>query len=66
VARVFEITVADGALFLGRTRLQPQSESVFVNSGLAIEFVMDSRGVPTHLFDKHVSGDYRFDRAGSP
>ena len=66
VARVFEIRLADGALFLGQTRLQPQSETVFVNGGLAIEFVMDSRGVPTHLFDKHVSGDYRFDRVGSP
>ena len=45
-----------------QTRLQPQSETVFVNGGLAIEFVMDSEGVPTHLWDKHVSGDYRFDR----
>jgi hypothetical protein len=62
-ARVFEIKLADGALFLGATRLMPQSETVFINSGLAIEFVLDGRGVPTHLFDKHVSGDYRFDRA---
>jgi hypothetical protein len=66
VARVFEIRLADGALFLGQTRLQPQSETVFVNGGLAVEFVMDGRGVPTYLWDKHVSGDYRFDRAGSP
>ncbi len=62
VARVFEIRLADGALFLGQTRLRPQSETVFDNAGLAIEFVRDSQGVPTHLFDKHVSGDYRFDR----
>ena len=62
VARVFEIRFADGALFLGQTRLRPQSETVFVNAGLAIEFVRDTQGVPTHLFDKHVSGDYRFDR----
>jgi hypothetical protein len=62
VARVWEITLTDGALFLGATRLQPQSPTVFVNGGLAIEFVMDGRGTPTHLFDKHVSGDYRFDR----
>jgi hypothetical protein len=62
VARVFEISFADGALFLGPTRLSPQSETVFVNSGLAIEFVRNAAGVPTHLFDKHVSGDYRFDR----
>ena len=63
VARVFEIRFADGALFLGQTRLSPQSETVFINAGLAIEFVRDADGVPTHLFDKHVSGDYRFDRA---
>jgi hypothetical protein len=62
VARVFEIRLTDGALFLGATRLMPQSETTFINSGLAIEFVLDGQGVPTHLFDKHVSGDYRFDR----
>jgi hypothetical protein len=63
VARVFEIKLADGALFLGATRLTPQSETVFINSGLAIEFVLDGQDAATHLFDKHVSGDYRFDRA---
>jgi hypothetical protein len=62
VARVFEIRFADGALFLGQTRLSPQSETIFVNTGLAIEFVRDDEGVPTYLWDKHVSGDYRFDR----
>jgi hypothetical protein len=62
VARTFEIRFADGALFLGQTRLSPQSETVFVNRGLAIEFVMDERDVPVRLWDKHVSGDYRFDR----
>ena len=62
VARVWEIRLVDGALFLGQTRLQPQSETVFVNAGLAIEFVRDTQGAPTHLWDKHVSGDYRFDR----
>ena len=62
VARVFEIKLTDGALFLGPTRLMPQSETTFINSGLAIDFVLDGQGVPTHLFDKHVSGDYRFDR----
>jgi hypothetical protein len=61
-ARVFEITFADGALLLGTTRLSAQSETIFINRGLAIEFVRDGDGVPTHLWDKHVSGDYRFDR----
>src|SRR5688500_1844899 len=41
VARVFEIRFADGALFLGPTRLSGQTETVFINSGLAIEFVRD-------------------------
>ena len=58
---VFEIRFADGALFLGQTRLSPQSETVFVNRGLAIEFVR-TPGRADDLWDKHVSGDYRFDR----
>lgn len=62
VARRFEIRLAEGSLFLGQTRLVAQSETVFVNRGLAIEFVRDAQGAPTHLWDKHVSGDYRFDR----
>lgn len=62
VARTFEIRLAEGALFLGATRLVPQSETVFVNRGLAIEFVRDAQGAPLYLWDKHVSGDYRFDR----
>jgi len=62
VARVFEIKLQDGALFLGATRLSPQSPTVFVNSGLAIEFVLGSDGAPAYLWDKHVSGDYRFDK----
>jgi hypothetical protein len=62
VARVFEIRLADGALFLGATRLAAQTETIFVNSGLAIEFVRGADGAPTYLWDKHVSGDYRFDR----
>jgi len=62
IARVFEIKFTAGALFLGPTRLMPQSETTFINNGLAIDFVLDGQGVPTHLFDKHVSGDYRFDR----
>jgi hypothetical protein len=63
VARRFEIRFAEGSLFLGQTRLIAQSETVFVNRGLAIEFVREAQGGPTYLWDKHVSGDYRFDRA---
>ena len=66
--RIFEVTLDEGALFLqqkgaqGRTRLAPQSETIFINGGLRLEFVRDSRGVATHLLDSHVSGDYTFAR----
>jgi hypothetical protein len=67
VSRVFEITFADGALFVeqrdrGRVRLVAQSETLFDNRGLGLEFVLDRAGGVTHLLDKHVSGDYRFER----
>ena len=45
-----------------RTRLVPQSETIFINGGLRLEFIRDSRGVATHLLDGHVSGDYKFER----
>lgn len=60
VARRFEIRLDEGSLFLGLARLVPQSETVFVNRGLAIEFVREGERI--YLWDKHVSGDYRFDR----
>jgi hypothetical protein len=67
VQRTFEIIFSDGALFLeqrgvGRTRLVPQSETIFMNGGLRLEFIRDGRGVATHLLDGHVSGDYKFER----
>jgi len=67
VQRTFQIIFSDGALFLeqrggARTRLVPQSETIFMNGGLRLEFIRDSRGVATHLLDGHVSGDYKFER----
>jgi hypothetical protein len=67
VPRIFEITLAGGALFMaqadrGKEQLLAQSETLFDNRGLGLEFVRDGSGVVTHLLDKHVSGDYRFDR----
>jgi hypothetical protein len=67
IPRIFEITFAEGALFAqqkdrGKVRLVAQSETLFDNRGLGLEFVKDGTGVVTHLFDKHVSGDYRFER----
>jgi hypothetical protein len=66
VPRVVDISFSDGVLYgdlngRGRVRLIAQSETLFSGFfGLGIEFVRDSRGVPTHLFVKHVSGDYLF------
>jgi hypothetical protein len=66
--RVINITVSDGALFAelrgeGKERLVPQSETRFSGFfGLGISFVVDGQGVPTHLLEMHVSGNYRFSR----
>jgi hypothetical protein len=65
--RTYEITLVDGGLFAeekGRVkvRLVAQSETLFDNRGLGLEFVVDGAGVVTHFLDKHVSGDYRFER----
>jgi hypothetical protein len=68
VARVIEITFADGVLFgnldgKGKERQYASSETAFSGfAGLGIEFVRDSQGVVTGLLVKHVSGDYRFAR----
>jgi hypothetical protein len=66
VPRVVDITFEDGVLYgdwdgRGRTPLIAQSETAFSGFfGLGIEFFKDAQGKPTHLFVKHVSGDYRF------
>jgi hypothetical protein len=65
VARVVEITLADGKLFgevdgRGKVPLAAQSEILFSGlSGLGVEFIDRGAG---GLFVKHVSGDYRFRR----
>jgi hypothetical protein len=66
--RIIEITVSDGALFAelkgrGKVQLVAQSETTFSGFfGLGIDFLTDARGVPTHLAEMHVSGNYRFQR----
>ncbi len=66
--RTVVITFSGGALFgqLDGRDPEPQlalSETVFSGfSGLGIEFIRDAQGVPTGLYVKHVSGDYRFAR----
>jgi len=67
--RMITITVSDGALFAeqngrGKAKLLAQSETMFSGFfGLGISWIVDSQGVPTHLLEMHVSGNYRFVRA---
>jgi hypothetical protein len=66
--RIVEITVADGKLSAelkgrGKTELVAQSDTRFSGFfGLGVSFVTDGQGMPTHLLEMHVSGNYRFQR----
>jgi len=66
--RIIEITVSDGTLVAelkgrGKTQLLAQSDTLFSGFfGWGINFVTDAQGVPTHLLEMHVSGNYRFQR----
>jgi|ERR1043166_3697091 hypothetical protein len=66
--RTVEITVSDGTLYgnvdgRGRAPLVAKSNTLFTGlSGLGVQFIADARGVPSGLYVKHVSGDYRFAR----
>ena len=66
--RTIRVTLSDGALLAeisgrGKARLVAQSEIMFAGFfGLGISFVVDSPGVPAHLLEMHVSGNYRFVR----
>jgi hypothetical protein len=64
--RTVVITVSDGTLYgemdgRGKVPLVAQSPTLFTGLyGLGVAFATDAAGVPTALFVKHVSGDYRF------
>jgi len=66
--RMIEITVSNGRLIAemkgrGTTELTARSDTLFSGFfGWGINFVPDSSGVPTHLLEMHVSGNYRFRR----
>jgi hypothetical protein len=66
--RIIEITASGQALFAvlsGREKVQlgAMSETTFSGFyGWSIRFVPDSQGVPTHLLEMHISGDYRYTR----
>ncbi len=65
-ARTVEITFSNDKLYgdmdgRGKVPLISHSETLFSGLyGLGVEFVRNAQGVPTHLFVKHVSGDYKF------
>jgi hypothetical protein len=64
--RTVVITVSDDTLFgdmdgRGKVPLVAQSPTLFSGLyGLGVAFVTDARGVPSSLYVKHVSGDYKF------
>ena len=66
--RIIEITVSNGSLIAelkgrGKTQLVAQSDTLFSGFfGWGINFVTDAQGLPTHLLEMHVSGNYRFQR----
>jgi hypothetical protein len=65
-ARTVQISVDGDTLYgdmdgRGKVPLIAQSSTLFTGFyGLGVSFVTDGRGVPTSLYVKHVSGDYRF------
>jgi hypothetical protein len=65
-ARTVEISASGDTLYAnmdgrGKVPLVAQSATLFSGLyGLGVSFVMDARGVPTSLYVKHVSGDYKF------
>jgi len=66
--RTVVITVDGDTLFgdvdgRGKLPLIAQSNTLFSGlSGLGVQFITDRQSLPTGLFVKHVSGDYRFAR----
>lgn len=66
--RIITITIENGRLAAelsnrGKATLTAQSETTFTGLfGWGVRFVTDSSGVPTHLLEMHISGNYRFVR----
>ena len=64
--RIIEITVSGGTLVAelsnrGKAELSAQSNTNFTGFfGWGINFITDGQGVPTHLLEMHISGNYRF------
>jgi len=54
--------LANGQLFMGSTPMAAISERVFESADSDVEFFMSPDGKVTHLIDRAVEGDVRFDR----
>ncbi len=65
--RTVEVSFSDGTLFISvnggpKQRIFPQSETSFSGTGLTYRFIRDEHGMPTHIIEGHVSGDYKYAR----
>jgi hypothetical protein len=56
------MTLANGQLFFGSIPMVALSETVFESADSDVEFFMGPDGKVTHLIDRAVEGDVRFDR----
>ncbi|HEV2198680.1 MAG TPA: hypothetical protein VGR73_02585 [Bryobacteraceae bacterium] len=66
-AEVVEVTLSDGKLFValngGEKRVVfPQSETNFAGTGFGYQFILDDRGIASHVVESRVSGDYKYER----
>jgi hypothetical protein len=67
VYRTVEVTFSDGTLFVSinggpRQPIFPQSETNFAGTGLVYQFIRDDHGIPTHILEGHIAGDFKYER----
>jgi hypothetical protein len=65
--RTVEVTFSGGTLFVSvnggpKQPIVPQSETNFSGTGLSYQFIRDDHGIPTHLVEGHIAGDFKFER----
>jgi len=57
-----KVTLLNGQLWMNATPLIAQTETRFDSAAATVEFVMDARGVVTHLILSGAEGDSRYER----
>jgi hypothetical protein len=67
VYRTVEVAFSDSTLFVSinggpRQPIFPQSETNFAGTGLVYQFIRDDHGVPTHILEGHIAGDFKYER----